>query len=167
MERIYFFSVSLTLNEEVPCAHRPSPIARRPRIIWGAFVLLTLAAVGFSVARRRPEKSWAIPDLINHLESHGVTLNVLYHQPDDPGEGCYLSTHSLTREDASKLVMNPVCVDKWTGVIFLFPQRKGLLFLPDEEIETWGECGLLLGGLVLFGDPELLRKIAETADSPR
>ena len=144
-----------------------SPIARRPRIIWGAFVLLTLSAVGFSIARQRPEKSWAIPDLINHLESRGVTLNVFCHHPDNPNEGYYLSTYPLTSKAASNLTLNPSCADKWRGVVFCSPVNRSGLVVHDDEIETWGECGLRLDNLVMFGDPELLRKIAETADPPR
>jgi hypothetical protein len=116
----------------------------------------------------RPHRAadWDAPKLIARLESQGLPLYLLYNLPGNDEGGCYLSTRPITREEASKLALIPGRVEQWRGIVFLFLQKQGIFLLLDEEIEAWGECGLRLGRWVLFGDPELLKKIAKMTDSP-
>jgi hypothetical protein len=142
-----------------------TPVPRLPWLLWTAIVGFAVAAVSVPLLLR-PHRTadWDAPKLLARLESQGLSLYVLYNLPDDAEGGCYLSTHPITREEASMLTLNPVCVEKWRGVVSLFLQKRDILLLLDEEIESWGECGLRLGRWVLFGDPELLKKIVEMTD---
>ena len=118
-------------------------VPRLSRPLWAALVLFAAAAVSVPLLLRPPRaRDWDAPKLIARLQSQGLSLYVLYNIPDDSDKGCYLSTHPITREEASKLVLNPVCVEQWRGVVFLFLQKHGILFLGGGAVRL-----LLCSGL--------------------
>jgi hypothetical protein len=143
------------------------PVPRLSWPLWTALAAFAVAAVSVPLLSRPPRiADWDAPKLLARLQSQDPPLHVLYNVPEDVDGGCYLSTRPLTPEEASKLVLNPVCVEQWRGVVFLFLRHRGNFLLLDEEIESWGECALDRGRWVLFGDPDLLKKIAKMTDAP-
>jgi hypothetical protein len=139
----------------------PAPVPpispRRPWLFWGVMLLFLGGTVSVPLLHHRAAEKLDIPKLLSRLEARGVAFHVLTLSPNDPSNGCYLSVRPLTRREASKLVVNPSQADKWKGIVFCAAVDKDGLVLHDELIDSWGEYGLRLGGIYLFGDPVLLR----------
>jgi hypothetical protein len=73
--------------------------------------------------------------------------------------GAYLCGGDRNWEEVSRLLPRPEYAAEWKGVVFVVSSRS-LSASPAHEVETWGANGLRAGPLVLFGDEELLRKVA-------
>jgi hypothetical protein len=124
---------------------------------WLVFVPAAAAAVvaGNCPCRTLPQSP---TQLVARLEKAGVKFHVVpvSANSEDLDNGLYLCVRECS---AAELVLPRAgsCGEQWAGVVHI--QR-----LPDEELTAywladWGRFGAAVGGLAVFGDPELIGRI--------
>lgn len=101
---------------------------------------------------------WDLPQLVLHLEAQGLGLRPV---PDSArGElrfGAYLIRTEKDWEQLSRLFKAPERIEGWKGTVHCGrvtgPQAR------DVCSSLWGDCSLVAGPFVFFGDRELLAEI--------
>jgi hypothetical protein len=73
-----------------------------------------------------------------------------------PEQGAYLCDCPRRWEELQFLPRRHDQAPRWRGVVLVDQHPSGPLR------SEWGECGLAVGGLSLFGDREMLRQILTT-----
>ena len=108
-----------------------------------------------------PESS--LHELTVRIHRAGIPLRVVYQRKD----GLLLGAIFLTETDQgiAELVCLPIDsekIGKWAGTVVVVDDSN-----PDCPCDTssWGENGLRLGPLVLFGDPAILERIRKACEN--
>jgi hypothetical protein len=99
--------------------------------------------------------------MIQYLEERGLGLRAV---PTDRNGKTWRRNAFLTRTDQgwdqlSALSKSVGKIDRWRGTVYCERMQQ-----PEErEIlsRLWGDCGLIAGPFVFFGDPDLLAEIRE------
>jgi hypothetical protein len=118
-----------------------------------AFVATAVAAVVVSSCAR-PREPGSIAELLSRLRGAGIDWHVvpLNQGAGDVEQGAYLC-ESPRRWDELLQPRDPRFAARWGGVVLADGHARTLV------ADDWGECGLAVGGLVLFGDPRMLEKV--------
>jgi hypothetical protein len=128
-------------------------------------LFLVLAASGLSArmvadlcrARRQPEPPATVAGALKRIAAQGVRLHVVPCQRDgDVAMGAYLSTRERPWEELAGLRREPNAPG-WSGVVLLecsSPERV------ETMLPQWGERCCIVGEVLVYGDPKLVRRIA-------
>jgi hypothetical protein len=138
-----------------------SPRPGGPLSPWLVAVVFLLLVAAILVCKRpRPEPaqaSWTVDTLVEHVRRADPTLYlVLVCEERGTYCGVYFCTRQRSREELQGLRRMPRFAGHWKGVVFA--DRLG----PEwNRVDTdgWGENGLVIGEVLLFGDPEMLEHI--------
>jgi hypothetical protein len=118
------------------------------------------AAAAVVVAGSCPRRSLpqSPTQLVAQLDKAGVRLHVVpvSVNSQDLDNGLFLCVRECSRKELV-LPRSGSCGGQWAGVVHV--QR-----LPDEEmtgywLADWGRFGAAVGGVAVFGDPELIGRI--------
>jgi hypothetical protein len=93
-------------------------------------------------------------DLAGRLEAHGLHLR--YVAADTWGDA-FLTETDLTWEKLVVLRRDPGAAAAWKGTVHVERDRG----YGETDAGGWGRHGLRAGGFLLFGDPDLIRRIRE------
>jgi hypothetical protein len=137
----------------------PRPHYRRllPAVFL-ATALLAVWAVRRPAGAARDLDDWDIPRLVDHLNASGLGLRAMATQKDATiGRTAYLTTTDREWEDINRLTKDPVRIDQWGGTLYC-EQGHGRGDWPDLA-RRWGDCCLIAGPFLFFGDRDLLARI--------
>jgi hypothetical protein len=139
-------------------------LARRALSPWTLALAFAVCAVAVPLTHRLLHSPSAPPrsltELTQRLHRAGLPLYVVQMTDTSPEKGLYLCERPRSQEQLQWLRRAAEYGDRWRGVVFCeFSTHLGEI--PDEELERWGEYGMLLGPFVFFGDPALLRRIRQ------
>jgi hypothetical protein len=131
-----------------------------------------LAGLALSVGWQRPATEspgeppmlcldgWSVPDLVRHLEARGLGLcAVPTPRKGGPlGRNAFLAPPGKTIDELDGLIKDPAYIARWRGVVYC----EEYLRADARNLEgEWGDCFLLAGPFVFFGDRELLSRIRD------
>ena len=140
-------------------------LIRKPLPLWISVSLFVGAATMIPLTgqvRRRPVSS---PDtqteLAARLAQSTPPLHIVRMYPDRPEGPMWVCDRPQSLENLRGLIRDPkrVQAGRWQGVVFCQRMGEKTVILDDFIRDNWGECGMRVGPLVLFGDPELLQRI--------
>jgi hypothetical protein len=139
-------------------------------IVAGVLLLLVLAAVPLTCPRpgRPADPPRTLTELARWLSQDAPDLVVVpASRTGDPETGVYICNHPQSWDELVVRPRNPRAFGRWRGVVFCERVGEKTVIL-EESAGAWGEHGRRLGPLLLFGDPELLRRIDQvTLNRPR
>jgi hypothetical protein len=123
-----------------------------PLVFAGAAVA-AVAGVSASCCARQGEPE-SIAELLSRLRAAGIHWHAvpLNKGGGDEEEGVYLCDSPRRWEELLQ-PRQPRYAVRWGGVVFV--QKHARRLVTDD----WGECGLVVGDLVLFGDPQMLGQV--------
>jgi hypothetical protein len=144
---------------------------RKTRLATIVLVLFAACSVvTFSRApRRAPEPprldlaaDWGMPELLARLREQRVELHPApVGRVGELSAGAFLSEAPLTWEQRARLARARERARDWRGVVLALPTPPSTDDGFELQLREWKEYSLVAGGVVLFGDPELLARIAE------
>jgi hypothetical protein len=79
--------------------------------------------------------------------------------PASPGglfPGAYLTSTDQTRDELASLTWSAGAAERWRGTVFCKEEAPGVPLLERDPQRLLRD-----GGFIFYGDPELLRRIAE------
>ncbi len=114
---------------------------------------------GSSAAAAAPLGDWDIPRLVAYLNGKGLGLRVV---PTLKGGGgsdrlAFLTTTDQGWEELSRLPRGRPQVGRWRGTLYCERGPAGGDW--DDLTAEWGDCSLVVGPFLLFGDRELLGRV--------
>jgi hypothetical protein len=111
-----------------------------------------------------PLESWTVPDLADHLSQKGLSLHVISTGASSRLEAsAYLTVEPKTRTDLAALTKQKENGHQWRGVVFC--ERPSNLDRCEGMIRDGGDCCLVVGSFVFFGDARLLVRIRAALQS--
>jgi hypothetical protein len=104
-----------------------------------------------------PLHDWDIPQLVEHLNGAGLELCLLGTGKDGVvDQSAYLTTTPRKWADVNRLFKDATLIEQWEGTLYCergpLPSWPGLTSL-------WGDCCLVVGPFLFFGDPQLLGRV--------
>jgi hypothetical protein len=139
--------------------------ARRPLPRWVIVVAFAVIVVAVTLASRLLHPPTFPPrtlgELTERLRRSDPPLYVVPMADHSPEEGVYICERPRPREQLQWLRRSPEHAARWRGVVYC-ERAGGVIRVPEDQLESWGEHGLRVGPFVLFGDPALLERIRET-----
>jgi hypothetical protein len=142
-------------KETLPMSFRSWPRGWRAR---AAFLLLLLVVAAASVvARSRPARQpdpETVRELLERLRAAGIQWQVLSAMKGGgPEQGVYLCDRPRAWEELQFLGRWPDLAPRWRGVVLVDAHPLARLS------GGWQENGVAVGGLSLYGDPDMLRQM--------
>jgi hypothetical protein len=122
-------------------------------LVIAAFMLGTL---GGRWARPAPPTGRGPYEVARRLCARGLCLRVVPASPGGLFPGVYLTTTHQTRDQLVGLPWSIDVAARWRGTVLCKEEAPGV-----ELLERDPQRLLRHGGFVFYGDPELLRQIAE------
>jgi hypothetical protein len=106
-----------------------------------------------------PLDDWDVPRLVAHLNAEGLRLRLVPTQQDGVvAQRAFLTTTSKDWAELNCLSRIPECIDRWQGCLYCerSTTRTGSW---DDQVQEWGDCCLVVGPFLFFGDRDLLERI--------
>jgi hypothetical protein len=121
----------------------------------------SLAAVRLVKQPRRhapPLDDWGIEEVIAHLEQEGLRLRAVPVRRGGPlSQGVFLTATDRDWEYFNCLGKDPRKMERWRGTLYCERGAAGRRGLDLDGL--WGDCYLVAGPFVFFGERELLAKV--------
>ncbi len=142
---------------------------RTPRacaFLVAALLVLTLLA-GWPGRQRQgpvatpivPVDDWDVPQLVACLNRAGLGLRTVATQRNGSlGQRAFLTSTGKGWTELNGLRKIPDCLDRWQGSAYCERCQDPSGPCPDLT-SLWGDCCLVVGRFVFFGDRELLARI--------
>lgn len=133
-------------------------------VSWGCLaVAVVLVFQPCSSGQRLIETSnWSLVDLVSHLQSRGLDLQVVpTHKSGNWSNSIYLTTDpQATWQSLQTKSRSLERIEQWYGVVLIerLTNKPG----PKWDVEQWGEHGLQIDRFVFFGDSELIKQIGQS-----
>jgi hypothetical protein len=109
---------------------------------------------------------WDIARLVLHLNGQGLRLRAMATQWNGVIERtAFLTTTEKTWHDFNRLPRDPQRIESWSGVVHCERGPGGEDW--NALIEQWGDCCLVVGPFLFFGDRELLDRIRALLMAPK
>jgi hypothetical protein len=144
------------------------------RACWSLFGVLLAGAVLVALAGPRrggravpalPPDDWHIPQLVSHLNREGLGLRVVSTQRDGAaGPNAFLTTTDKEWIDLTVLPKDRQQIDRWRGTLYCerFPSEV----MRSDQACLWGDCCLVAGPFLLYGDRQLLARVRAALSCP-
>jgi hypothetical protein len=112
-----------------------------------------------------PLDDWGIEQVIAQLEQEGLRLRTVPVRKDGPlSQGVFLTSTERNWSYFNCLRKDPGQVEQWRGTLYLERGAAGRRGLDLDGL--WGDCYLVAGPFVFFGDRELLGKVRAALHVP-
>jgi hypothetical protein len=121
--------------------------------------LLAGAALGTLLGRAHPPPAAAAShyDLAARVSARVPGLRVVHpNGPEGLSWGLYLTTTDRPRQELLALVRDRPDDPRWRGTVYCWRVVEGVERIDPDDVEVEGSPGLLL-----WGDPDLIRRIRE------
>jgi hypothetical protein len=112
-------------------------------------------------ARRRPPEEgprlddWDVPRLVDHLSKQGLELRVVSTQNRSTSlHNAYLTTTDKKWGELNHMLKVPEQAEGWRGTLYVERSHD-----TDVRAFYWGDCCLVAGPFVFFGDRDLLARV--------
>jgi hypothetical protein len=129
-----------------------------------AGVLLALW-VGQTKLDSAPLKDWDIPQLVSYLNGEGLGLRLVATQKDGViHTTAFLTTTPKGWEDLNRLQRGRTQIDHWRGTLHCERGPGGEIWA--DLARQWGDCALVVGPFLLYGDRELLGRVRAALAAP-
>jgi hypothetical protein len=103
---------------------------------------------------------WEVPELVEHLRKEGLELRVVpTHKGGPTRYNAYLTTTDKEWQELNLMVKVPEVVGQWRGTLYVERSHSG-----GTRVEFWGDCCLVAGPFVFFGDRDLLARVRVALD---
>ncbi len=115
-----------------------------------------------------PLDDWDIPRLVAYLNDRGLGLRVVSTMKGGGGSDrmAFLTTTDKGWEELSRPVRGRSQIDRWRGTLHCERGPAGGDW--DDLARQWGDCCLVAGPFLLYGDRELLGRVrAALSDLPQ
>jgi hypothetical protein len=137
---------------------------RASRLPWLALAIAATAVVAHQVYPRRPPPR-SVAELVDRLRRSGVCFGVVPVQkwrPPTLEAGAFLCERDRSWEELGLLWRAAEHQADWAGVVLVkpWPHWEDAEFVLHE----WQGCSALVGDLLLFGDPDMLRRIVDALE---
>jgi hypothetical protein len=113
-----------------------------------------------SYARRSRPRS--VTELVDRLRQSGVPVCVVPAARSNPAldNGAYLCEGERAQEELVRAPRAALCQAAWAGVVYAqrWPHDEDAF---ADMLRQWQNCSARVGDVLLFGDPELLRRIVD------
>jgi hypothetical protein len=150
-------------------------MSRQAVCVWAALCLAGPAYLAVArLADRRPPapalvsmEGWEVSDVARHLAARGLKLRAVSTARRTRGSrSVVLTTTSKGWEELNHLPKAAECIDRWQGTVYC--ERPASPDSREAQLRLWGDCCLVAGPFVLFGDRTLLARIHDAllADGP-
>jgi hypothetical protein len=134
--------------------------------------LLVIAALAIAVGQRvgpsMPDASaddGNIPRLLAYLNESGLGLRMIATRKEG---GLYPSAFLTTTDkewtDLNHLPKDPTQINRWRGTLYCEQGPGGDAW--SDLARQWGDCCLISGSFLFFGDPELLACVRDVLTEP-
>jgi hypothetical protein len=121
-------------------------------IVWGILVR--------GIPITAPNDDWSLAELITHLHEAGLELRqVPSGMTGNNDNTAYLTTTAKGWEELACLWKAPERIADWKGTLYV--EKRGENSDTEPLIELWGDCCLVVGPFVVFGDRELLARVRD------
>ena len=134
--------------------------------------LLAFAALAVAVGQRvgpplpdAPADDWNIPQLLAYLNEAGLDLRLVATQKE--GGLCSSAFLTITDKawiDLNRLPKDPKQIERWRGALYCEQGPGGDAW--SDLRRQWGDCCLILGPFLFFGDPDLLARVRDVLTAP-
>jgi hypothetical protein len=105
-----------------------------------------------------PLDDWDIPRLADYLNGKGVALRLVSTMNGHSTEWtAFLTTTDKGWEELSRPIRDRSHIDRWRGTLYCMRGSAG--GARAELSRDWGDCCLVVGPFLLFGDRELLGQV--------
>jgi len=137
-------------------------LTRKPLLLWSVVSLLGLSAAAVPSIYRSlcpplvpPRTLTELTELLSQTEPG---LSVVPVTPNCPESGVRVCERQLPREQLMRLLRTAEHAPRWQGVVLcqILPDHW---YVPEEEVESWGDHIVQMGPLQCYGDPALLQRI--------
>lgn len=140
---------------------------RKPLPLWFPVSLFLVTAAMIPLLGQARRRSVSEPQTVTKLTARlsrcTPPLHFVSMYPSRPEGPMWICRRPQAIEYLRAMVRDPsrVQAGRWNGIVFCEPKR-GKALIDDEFIrDHWGECGMRIGKLLFFGDPDLLERIRE------
>jgi hypothetical protein len=129
--------------------------------------LPALAALAVAIGERAapatsdgPNDNWDIPRLVVYLNEAGLRLLMVATRKDgDVYPSAFLTTTDKEWIELNRLPKDPGHIDRWRGTLYCEQGPGGDAW--SDLARQWGDCCLISGPFLFFGDPALLTRVRE------
>jgi hypothetical protein len=105
-----------------------------------------------------PLHDWDIPQLVAFLNDEGLELRLVVTGKGGGLPNAFLTTTSKGWEDLTILPKQPEQIERWQGILYCeHAQCLGATW--PRLTQDWGDCYLVAGPFLFFGDPQLLGRV--------
>jgi hypothetical protein len=102
---------------------------------------------------------WDIPTLVTYLNGQGLGLRMVSTQEDGANEeAVFLTTTDKGWDDFNRLPNDPERRVQWEGTLYCQRGPGGVQW--SELTRLWSGCCVVVGPFLLYGDRELLDRVA-------
>jgi hypothetical protein len=106
-----------------------------------------------------PLDDWDIPQLVVCLNREGLKLRTVATRKDGViAQTAFLTTTSKGWEDLTLLPKVQEQINRWQGTLYCERGPRGEESWADLD-QHWGDCYLVVGPFLFFGDRELLGRV--------
>ncbi len=104
-----------------------------------------------------PLDDWDIPQLVAFLNGEGMGLRIVTTKKDGTiPNTAFLTTTTKGWDEFNKLTKNEKQISQWQGTLYC-KRAPGEAY--SDQIHLWGDCCLVVGPFLLYGDRELLDRV--------
>jgi hypothetical protein len=105
-----------------------------------------------------PLDDWDIPQRVAFLNDEGMALRLVDTGNAPVGSNAYLTTTNKGWDELNALVKHPDGIEQWQGILYC-ENAQGLQATWPGLIQQWGDCCLVVGPFLFFGDRQLLGRV--------
>jgi hypothetical protein len=136
-----------------------------PAVLTGALLAVPLGQRGGGSAPRAVSlDDWDIGRLVTYLNGEGLRLRRVSTQRRGVSPlRAYLTTTAKEWLDLDSLPKDPDRIARWRGTLYC--ERGPADHWPDLQGQ-WGDCCLVVGPFLFFGDRELLGRVRAALRAP-
>lgn len=98
---------------------------------------------------------WDVPRLVDHLRKEGLDLRVVSTREGGKARhNAYLTASGKGWKELNLMLKVPEQAEQWRGSLYV-----ELCQHPEVRASYWGDCCLVAGPFVFFGDRDLLARV--------
>jgi hypothetical protein len=141
------------------------------KLVWRTFLPLAFVLVASALFVHRggqrtgsrakataPLDDWDIPRLVAYLNGKGLRLRAMSTMNGrDSDRSAFLTTTDKVWEELSRPIRDRSHIDRWRGTLYCERGQPGENWA--DRTGEWGDCCLVVGPFLLFGDRELLGRV--------
>jgi hypothetical protein len=133
-------------------------------LCWATALFLILGIILQSSSRAEPvdTSGWDLAQFIRFVHAGGLKVSVVPARQDGSLGNCaYVTEEPAADWLAFQMKTRSLtCIDQWQGTVWIEALPPGGVI--EWNVEEWGANGFAIGRFVLFGDANLIDRIAGT-----